>query len=120
MIPEPENKEESKGPLEQLTSDPPPPLKVEEEPKPKSESKPKPKTKSKSEPVPTVPPRMPRPSNAVLKKLAEIVTHVEVLVEPGLNAFNKDHVRTLLKDFAMLEWVKEMEKLKMIPDNARK
>ena len=105
MIPEPEEQEEPKGSLEQLASDPPPPQ-VKEEPKSKQAA--------------SAPPRMPRPSNAVLAKLAEIVTHAEVIVTPGLDALNKEHLRALLKDPAMLEWVKEMEKLKMIPDNARK
>ena len=108
MTSEPEKKEEPKEALEQLTSDLPPQVKE------------KPKSPKKVGTEALAPPRMPRPSNAVLTKLAEIITYTEVSVVPGLNALNKDHLRVLLKDYAMLEWMKEMEKLKMIPDNARK
>ena len=99
-------------------------------PEPAPEPEPKPTPKPVAETKPKGPKnvgteafaksRMPRPGNALLAKLAGIITHVEVLVTPGLNAFNKDHIRSRLNDSEVQEWIKEMHKLDMIPDNARK
>ena len=55
------------------------------------------------------------PSPSLISKLGSIITHFEELNTPGGHPFDRATITSLLHDPEVLEWMKELEKLALLP-----
>lgn len=55
------------------------------------------------------------PSPALLCKLGSIAVHVEEMLSPDGHAFDRIALDNLLKDEEVKAWLKEMDRLAMLP-----
>ena len=56
-----------------------------------------------------------KPSVSLLVKLGSIAVHTEELLSPKGHDVDKHALNTLLTDTEVREWVKQMDKLAMLP-----
>lgn len=56
-----------------------------------------------------------KPSISTLCKIGSIVQHTEELLSPNGHAFDKTALESLLKDTEVKQWLKEMDKMALIP-----
>ena len=55
------------------------------------------------------------PSARLLSKLGSIIVHADELVSPRGHAFDREAMRGLLSDSEVVEWLKMMDRLALLP-----
>lgn len=56
-----------------------------------------------------------KPSAALLCKLGSIIVHAEELTSPSGHIFDKHALNTLVTDAEVIEWMKAMRSMAMLP-----
>jgi len=57
-----------------------------------------------------------KPSASILIKLGSIAVHVEEFLSPTGHPFDKNALDTLFQDKELKKWLKQMDKLAMLPN----
>lgn len=55
------------------------------------------------------------PSPSLLCKLGSIAVHADEMMSPTGHAFDKAALQTLLQDAEVVEWIKQMDAIAMLP-----